>query len=63
MDTLKSLLALDWVAILAAISMIVTGLSAITTMTPNKSDDAVVNAVLKALNFLSLNFGRNKNGT
>jgi hypothetical protein len=47
-----------WVA---AITMLVTGASAITALTPTKSDDKVVNAILKVLNTIAINIGRNKN--
>ena len=46
---------------LTAITAVVTALTAITTMTPNKSDDKMINAFLKVLNFLAGNFGQNKN--
>lgn len=43
------------------IGLIVTAASIITAMTPSTSDDAIVNSIQKVLNFLSLNFGKNKN--
>tara|TARA_R110000824_G_scaffold59839_1_gene160368 strand:- start:689 stop:889 length:201 start_codon:yes stop_codon:yes gene_type:complete len=46
---------------LAAISLIVAGLSAVTALTPSTSDDAIVQKILNILNFLSLNIGKNKN--
>lgn len=54
-------MALDFGAILAAVTAIVTGASIITAMTPTKSDDKVVASILRVLNWLSLNIGRNKN--
>jgi hypothetical protein len=40
---------------------LVGAVSAITAATPTKSDDEIVNAVLRVLNILSLNIGKNKN--
>jgi hypothetical protein len=40
---------------------LVGAVSAITAVTPTKSDDEIVNAVLRVLNILSLNIGKNKN--
>ena len=40
---------------------LVGAVSAITAVTPTKSDDKVVAAVLRVLNILSLNIGKNKN--
>jgi len=47
-----------WVA---AISVLVVALSGITALTPSKSDDKVVNMILKFMNILALNVGQNKN--
>lgn len=40
---------------------IFTALSAITTVTPNTSDDAIVNFIIKVLKFVTLNVGKDKN--
>ncbi len=40
---------------------LVGAVSAITAVTPTKSDDKLVDLVLKVLNILSLNIGKNKN--
>jgi len=40
---------------------LVGAVSAITAVTPTKSDDKIVAAVLRVLNILSLNIGKNKN--
>lgn len=40
---------------------LVGAVSAITAVTPTKSDDKIVDAVLRVLNILSLNIGKNKN--
>jgi hypothetical protein len=46
---------------LAALTGLVTAATAITALTPSKSDDAVLDKVLKVLNFLAGNFGKNRN--
>lgn len=46
---------------LAAITSVVAASTAVTALTPTKSDDKVVNAVLRVLNVLSGNVGKNKN--
>ena len=46
---------------LTAITAVVTAATGITAMTKTKSDDKVANVILKVLNFLAGNFGKNKN--
>jgi|TARA_R110000787_G_scaffold9962_6_gene34365 uncharacterized membrane protein len=46
---------------IAAVTGIVTACTAITALTPTKSDDKIINFVLKMLNLLSGNIGKNKN--
>ena len=46
---------------IAAVTGIVTACTAITALTPTKSDDKIINFVLKILNLLSGNIGKNKN--
>ena len=46
---------------IAAVTAIVTACTAITALTPTKSDDKIINFVLKILNVLSGNIGKNKN--
>lgn len=48
----------DWVN---ALTGVVTSATAITMMTPTRSDDQIVDWLLKILNFLSGNFGHNTN--
>jgi hypothetical protein len=48
----------DW---LVAITAVVTAANAITILTPSKSDDRILAGVLKILNTLAGNVGRNKN--
>ena len=60
MEQLNSLIELlpVW---LVAFTTLVTAANAITALTPTTSDDKVINAILKFLNTLSLNVGKNKN--
>lgn len=58
MTVLTSSDAAAWVA---AVTAVVTAASAITALTPTKTDDKILNGVLKVLNFLSLNVLKNKN--
>ena len=44
-----------------AITGVVTAASVVTALTPTKKDNKVVNAILKALNWLALNVLKNKN--
>ena len=46
---------------LIAITTVVTACTAITALTPTPKDDAVLAKVLKVLNFLACNIGKNKN--
>jgi uncharacterized membrane protein len=46
---------------IAAITGIITACTAITALTPSTSDDKIVNFILKILNLLSGNVGKNKN--
>lgn len=46
---------------LTAITGVVTAATAITALTPSKSDDEIINKVLRVLNFLAGNVGKNKN--
>mgnify|MGYP007122506890 CR=1 FL=1 len=60
METAVSLLE-SLPAWLVAITALVTAATAVTTLTPSKADDKVVNMLLKVLNILAGNFGKNKN--
>ena len=65
METIQSLMAIltssDAAAWVAAVTAVVTAASAITALTPTKTDDKILNGILKVLNFLSLNVLKNKN--
>lgn len=46
---------------LTAVTGVVTAATAITALTPTKTDDEIANKILSALNFLAGNFLKNKN--
>ena len=46
---------------LVAATTVVTTVSAVTALTPTRSDDKVINSILTVLNILSLNVGANRN--
>jgi len=46
---------------IAAITATVTAATAITMLTPTKSDDKILNSILAVLNFLAGNILKNKN--
>lgn len=46
---------------LSAITTVVTAATAITALTPTKTDDKIVSKVMKVLNVLAGNVGKNKN--
>ena len=48
-------------AYISGLCQIVTACTAITMLTPPKSADMVFNTILRVLNMLSGNFGKNKN--
>ena len=52
----------NYMQILSAVGGIVGGFAVIASMTPNKSDDRVVQIILDMVNFLGANFGKAKNG-
>tara|TARA_R100000988_G_C3935974_1_gene133782 strand:+ start:21 stop:251 length:231 start_codon:yes stop_codon:yes gene_type:complete len=56
-----SLITSNYVAILSAVASIVGGFAVIASMTPNKSDDRIVQMILDVVNFLGANFGKASN--
>jgi len=48
----------DWILALTAV---VTAATAITALTPTKTDDKIINKILRVLNILAGNVGKNKN--
>ncbi len=56
MEWLEALPA--WVS---ALTLVVTAATAVTALTPSKADDKAINAILKVLNALAGNVGKNRN--
>ena len=52
----------NYIQMLTAIGGIVGGFAVIASMTPNKSDDRIVQMILDMVNFIGANFGKAKNG-
>jgi hypothetical protein len=61
MNEVISLITNNYVAILSAVASIVGGFAVIASLTPNKSDDRIVQIILDIVNFLGANFGKAKN--
>jgi|TARA_R110000751_G_scaffold17867_2_gene54667 hypothetical protein len=61
MNEVISLITNNYVAILSAVGSIVGGFAVIASMTPNKSDDRIVQMILDVVNFLGANFNKAKN--
>mgnify|MGYP003114405612 FL=1 len=60
MESIVGLLssAPEW---LNAICLVLSSFTAITILTPSKSDDKILNTILKVLNLAAGNFGKNRN--
>lgn len=58
-------LIINWIdqlpAWINAITGVVTAATAVTILTPTKSDDKILNTILSILNMLAGNVGKNKN--
>ncbi|MDB4333712.1 hypothetical protein N9990_00135 [bacterium] len=61
MNEVISLITNNYVAILSAVASIVGGFAVIASLTPNKSDDRIVQMILDVVNFLGANFGKASN--
>ena len=61
MSELVSFVMDNYVSILSAVASIVVGFAVIASLTPNKSDDRIVQMILDVVNFLGANFGKAKN--
>ena len=51
----------NWQAWLAAATSVVGSMAIVATLTPNKSDDKIVQKVLSIINFIGANVGKAKN--
>ena len=61
MSDIMSVITSNYVAILSAVASIVGGFAVIASLTPNKSDDRIVQMILDVVNFLGANFGKASN--
>lgn len=60
LDTLSQFFT-SFPAWITAILTVVSAATAITALTPTKTDDKAISAVLRILNLLAGNFGKNRN--
>tara|TARA_Y100001963_G_scaffold145886_1_gene220128 strand:- start:197 stop:373 length:177 start_codon:yes stop_codon:yes gene_type:complete len=51
----------NWEQILAGVTSVVGGFSILATLTPNESDNRLIDAIMKAINLLGANVGKSKN--
>ena len=61
MSEVISFVSGNYVAILSSVGSIVGGFAVLASLTPNKSDDRIVQVILDFVNFLGANFGKAKN--
>jgi hypothetical protein len=52
----------NWATIAVAIPAILGGFATLATLTPNTSDDKIIQKILDIVNMLGLNVGKAKNG-
>ena len=62
MSEMVSYVMENYVQMLSAVGGIVGGFAVVASLTPNKSDDRIVQMILAMVNFLGANFGKAKNG-
>ena len=58
MEIINTLLGLDWIAIATAVLVIIGGASVLATVTPNESDDRVIQSVQNWINRFALLVGK-----
>jgi|TARA_R110000744_G_C19244497_1_gene549600 hypothetical protein len=51
----------NWEQILTGVTSIVGGFSILATLTPNKSDNQIVDSIMQMINLLGANVGKSKN--
>jgi|TARA_R100001463_G_scaffold20240_3_gene49373 type IV secretory pathway VirB2 component (pilin) len=61
MSDIISTITGNYVGIISAVASIVGGFAVIASITPNKSDDRIVQILLDIVNFLGANFGKASN--
>ena len=62
MSEMVSYVMENYVQMLSAVGGIGGGFAVVASLTPNKSDDRIVQMILDMVNFLGANFGKAKNG-
>ena len=62
MSEMISFLSENYMELITAVGSIVGGFAILASMTPNKSDDKIVQKALNVINFIGANFGKAKNG-
>ena len=62
MGEMISFLSENYMQLITAAGSIVGGFAILASMTPNKSDDKMVQKLLDLINFVGANFGKAKNG-
>lgn len=60
MESINYIMA-NWEQILMGVTSIVGGFSVLATMTPNKSDNQVIDTIMRVINLLGANVGKSKN--
>ena len=61
LNAIRSVASGDAGAWILAATSVLTACTAITSLTPTKSDDAVLNGILRVLNLFAGNVGKNRN--
>ena len=61
MSDMMNVITNNYAGIISAAASIIGGFAMIASMTPNKSDDRIVQMLLDIVNFLGANFGKASN--
>ena len=61
MDLVETISAWNWDTLLAIALQVCGAFALVATMTANRSDNAIADALLRLVNFLGANFGRSRN--
>jgi hypothetical protein len=61
MSEISSFVGGNYIVILSSVASIVGGFAVLASLTPNKSDDRIIQIILDIVNFIGANFGKAKN--
>ena len=61
MSEVRSFVGGNYLVILSSVASIVGGFAVLASLTPNKSDDRIVQIILDIVNFVGANVGKAKN--